>query len=319
MGTYIARRLLGMIPMLFAITIASFLLMHAAPGNAFNAILNPGIKDQAALIKSLEAANGLDKPLWYQYIHWLANFVRGQWGFSFGQHQPVIDLVVPALRNTFILAVMTEILTLCFGIPLGIFQARKPYKTFDYTSSTVTFVLYSVPYFIFALLLIYVFAINLQIFPSQGAEGTGPHAGSLVDHIYHALLPAISLAIVSVAFYSRNTRGSMLEVSRKDYVRTAFAKGLQDRNVFTKHVLRNALIPLITFFGFDLGNLVGGAVILEGLFSYQGMGLLTITAVSNRDYTILMATTVLFAVAILLGNLIADILYAVADPRIRYN
>lgn len=319
MGTYITRRLLGMIPMLFAITVAVFLMMHAAPGNAFNSILNPAIKDPQALIAALKHANGLDRPLWWQYVHWIGNFFSGNWGYSFSEHQPVTAMVGPAIRNTLILAVITEVLTLVFGIPLGLFQSRNPYKAFDYTTSTVSFVLYSVPNFIFAILLIYVFAINLRVFPAQGATGTGLGAGSFADHIYHALLPAISIAFGSIAFYSRNTRGSMLEVSRKDYVRTAYAKGLMQGTVFTKHVLRNAMIPLITFFGFDLGNLIGGAVIIEGLFSYQGMGLLTLSAVSNRDYNVIMATTILFAFAILLGNLIADILYAVVDPRIRYN
>ncbi|KPV42600.1 ABC transporter permease [Alicyclobacillus ferrooxydans] len=319
MGTYITRRLLGMIPMLFFITVAVFLMMHAAPGNAFNSIMNPAIKDPQALIASLEAQNFLNKPLWWQYFHWIGLFVTGNWGFSFAQHAPVIDLVGPAIQNTLILSVMAEIITLAIGIPLGVLQSRKPYSGFDYTTSVVSFILFSVPYFIFAILLIYLFAIHLRIFPAQGAVGTGPNAGSLLDHIYHALLPALSISLVSLAFYSRNTRGSMLEVSRKDYVRTAYAKGLMEGKVFSKHVLRNALIPLITFFGLDIGNLVGGAVILEGLFSYQGMGLLTISAVNNRDYNVIMATTIIFAVAVLLGNLLADILYAVVDPRIRYN
>ncbi|QSO52240.1 ABC transporter permease [Alicyclobacillus curvatus] len=319
MGTYITRRLLGMIPMLFFITLAVFLMMHAAPGNAFNSILNPNIKDPQALIASLEKQNGLDKPLWWQYIHWIALFFTGNWGFSFAEHAPVITLVGPALRNTLILSVLAEVLTLAIGIPLGVFQSRKPYSAFDYTTSVVSFILFSVPYFIFAILLIYVFAIHLRMFPAQGAVGTGPGAGSLFDHIYHALLPAIAIALSYLAFYSRNTRGSMLEVSRKDYVRTAYAKGLNGSTVFSKHVLRNALIPLITFFGLDIGNLVGGAVILEGLFTYQGMGLLTISAVNNRDYNVIMATTIIFAIAVLLGNLLADVLYAVVDPRIRYN
>jgi len=319
LGTYIGRRLLGMIPMLFAITVAVFLLMHAAPGNAFDAILNPAIKDPEALKAALMKANGLNLPLYQQYLHWIGNFMIGNWGFSFAQHTSVISLIGPAIRNTLILSVLAEFLTLIIGIPLGVFQARKPYSTFDYTTATASFVLFSVPAFIFAILLIYLFAIQFRIFPAQGALGTGPGAGSLIDHIYHALLPAISIALVSLAFYSRNTRGSMLEVSRRDYVRTAYAKGLSESTVFRKHVLRNAMIPLITFFGFDFGNLVGGSVILEGIFTYQGMGLLTIGAVQQRDYTVIMATTVLFAVAILLGNLLADIFYAVADPRIRYN
>ncbi len=319
MGTYIVRRLLGMIPMLFLITVAVFLMMHAAPGNAFDAILNPGIKDMAALKQRLIESAGLNKPLWWQYGHWITQFVQGNWGYSFTQHQPVITLIGPALRNTLLLAVMAEIMILAIGIPVGILQARNPYGRFDYVISTFSFVLFSVPYFILAIFLIYFFAIDLGIFPAQGAVGTGPGAGSFVDHVDHAFLPALAIALVSTTVYSRYTRGSMLDVSRKDYVRTAYAKGLSGSLVFRKHVLRNAMIPIVTQFGYDIGGLVGGAVILEGLFSYQGMGLLTINAVNGRDYPVIMATSLLFAVGVLIGNLVADILYAVVDPRIRYN
>jgi peptide/nickel transport system permease protein len=318
-GTFIIRRLLGMIPMLFAITIFTFLMMHAAPGNAIDAMINPSIRDIEQLKEHLREINGLNDPLWLQYVHWLEHFVVGNWGFSFNFHQPVIDLVGPALANTLLLAVVAEVLTLLIGIPIGMYQARHPYSKFDYTASTISFVLYSIPYYILALLLIYLFAITLQIFPAQGATGTGPLAGTFIDHLYHALLPALSIAIANMAVYTRYTRGAMLEVIRKDFTRTAYAKGLSEGRVFRKHVFRNAMIPLVTQFGFDIGSFAGGFIILEGLFQYQGMGYLTITAVSNRDYPVIMATTVLFAVCVLLGNLIADILYALVDPRIRYN
>lgn len=319
MGSYILRRLLGIIPMLFAISIFTFFMMHMAPGDAFDAILNPKIKDVAALQAELRHANGLDQPLWWQYLHWIGNFLTGNFGFSMMQHQPVRDMLGPALKNTLILAVLAELFTLLVGIPVGIIQARYPYSKFDYTSSTGLFVLYSVPYYIFALMLIYVLAINLKIFPAQNAIGTGSSAGSLVDHLYHACLPALSIGLVSFVGYSRYTRSSMLDVSRRDYARTAYAKGLTERKVFFKHIFRNAMIPLVTQFGFDLGGLVGGAIIVEGLFAYQGMGLLTIQAVEGRDYPVIMATTIIFAVGVLLSNLIADILYSVVDPRIRYN
>jgi peptide/nickel transport system permease protein len=294
-------------------------MMHAAPGDAFTAILNPHISDIHALQEKLKEAAGLNKPLPVQYWIWLKHFIVGNFGMSLSMHVPVTQLLGPAIQNTLILSVLAEIMILLVGIPIGISQARNPYSAFDYTSSTVLFVLYSVPYYIFGLLLIYVFAINLDIFPPQNAVGTGPTAGTFIDHLYHAFLPALSLALVNFLQYSRFTRNAMLDVSRRDYTRTAYAKGLSEGKVFFKHVFRNAMIPIVTQFGFDIGNLVGGAVILEGLFSYQGMGLLTIQAVQNRDYTVIMATTVIFAVAVLIGNLIADILYAVVDPRIRYN
>lgn len=308
-----------MIPMLFAISVFVFLLMHMAPGNAFTAILDPRLKDPEQLQKALEQAAGLDRPLPWQYWHWLQQFVTGNMGNSFTLHRPVAELLGPALENTLMLAVLAEAMIIVLGIPIGIWQARKPYSAFDYASSTALFVVYSTPYYILAFFLIYFFAIELQWFPAQNAVGTGPGAGSLVDHLHHAILPALSLALSSFAVYSRFTRASMLDVGRLDYVRTAYAKGLSENRVFFKHVFRNAMIPVVTQFGFDIGNLVAGAVILEGLFSYQGMGYLFLQAVYNRDYPVIMATTLIFAVAILIGNLVADVLYAVVDPRIRYN
>jgi len=317
--SYIIRRVLGMIPMLFAISVFVFLMMHLAPGNAIESMMNPGIKDLAALKAELIKTNNLDKPLYWQYFHWLGLFVTGNFGYSFAAHQPVISLLGPAIRNTLILAVMAEVMLLLLGIPLGILQAKNPYGKFDYTMSIVGFIFYSVPYYIFALFLIYFFAIKLRIFPAQGSTGTGADAGSFIDHIVHAFLPAISIALASFTVYSRYTRGSLLDVGRKDFTRTAYAKGLNSNKVFFKHVFRNGMIPIVTQFGYDIGGLIGGAIILEGLFQYQGMGLLTITAVSNRDYNVIMVTTILIAIGVLIGNLIADILYAVVDPRVRYN
>ncbi|WP_029421207.1 ABC transporter permease [Alicyclobacillus macrosporangiidus] len=319
MGTYVVRRVLGMIPMVFLITVFVFLIMHAAPGNAFDAIMNPAIKDIEQLKEQLEHNAGLDQPLWWQYVHWLGLFVTGNWGFSFTHHVPVTQLVGPAIRNTLILGILAEVLTIALGVPFGILQARNPYGKFDYTSNIVLFCLYSVPFFVFAIFMIYFFAIDLQWFPAQGSTGTGANAGSLGDHLYHALLPALSLAFVNSTIYSRYTRGSMLDVSRKDYVRTARAKGLEEGRVFTKHVFRNGMIPIVTQFGLDFGNMVGGLIITEGIFQYQGMGQLVIDAVNGRDYNVIMATTVLIAIGVLIGNLLADILYAVVDPRIRYD
>lgn len=319
MVSYIVRRLLTMIPMLLIISILVFLLMHAAPGNAIESVLNPRVKDPAALVARLKAENGLDKTLPVQYIHWLGNILRGNLGFSFSQHAPVSQLLWPALRNTLYFAILAEIFTLILGIPVGIKQAKQPYSGFDNTASIASITLFSVPYYIIAIFLIFFLSIKVHIFPAQNAIGTGTSSGSLVDHLYHALLPALSIAIATSAIYSRYTRGSMLEVSRKDYVRTAYAKGLTQSRVFNRHVFRNGMIPIVTQFGLDFGTLAGGAIILEGLFAYQGMGYLTIQAAEQRDYSVIMATTLLIAVGVLLGNLIADVLYAVVDPRIRYD
>lgn len=319
MGTYIVRRLLIMIPMLIAISILVFLMMHAAPGNAIDGILNPRIHDPQALIAQLKKENGLDGSLPVQYGHWLWGFIRGQWGFSFALHENVTTVVIPALKNSLLLALVAEILILIVGIPVGIRQARKPYGSFDNTASVFSVFFFSVPYFIVAIFLLYFFAIKLGWLPAQGAVSTAAGSGSFMDRLQHLILPAISLAITSMATYSRYTRASMLEVSRKDFVRTAYAKGLSESRTFNKHVFRNGMIPIVTQFGLDFGGLAGGAVILEGIFAYQGMGYVTIQAASQRDYAVIMATTMIIAVGILFGNLIADVVYAMVDPRIRYN
>lgn len=318
MGVYVIRRVFGLIPMIFIITVIAFLMMHAAPGDAFSSILNPKIKNINELQEALRHAAGYDQPLIMQYVTWIKNFFTGDWGYSYVKHEPVLSMITPALVNTVILSLMAQVISIGLGIPIGILQSRFPYSKFDYTTSTILFIFFSIPSFIFGIILIYVFAINLGFFPAQGAVGFGPSAGSLGDHLYHAFLPAIALILLSFVAHTRYIRGAMLDVKSSDYTRTAYAKGLKESKVFTKHVFRNAMIPSITQWGYDIAAIVGGSIILEGLFQYQGMGLLTIDAVNNRDYPVIMATTIIYAVAILIGNLIADILYAVVDPRIRY-
>lgn len=319
MGVYILRRILGLIPMIFIITVIAFIMMHLAPGDAFSSIMNPNIKNVDQLQETLRETAGYDKPLPVQYIEWLKNFITGDWGYSYVKFEPVLSMVGPALVNTVFLAVLAQVISIGLGIPIGIMQSRFPYSKFDYTSSTILFIFFSIPSFIFGIILIYVFAVNLGWFPAQGATGFGPNAGSIIDRLYHSFLPATALILLSFVSHTRYVRGAMLDAKSSDYTRTAYAKGLSDRTVFTKHIFRNAMIPSVTQWGYDIAAVVGGSIILEGLFQYQGMGLLTIDAVNGRDYPVIMATTIIFAVAILIGNLIADILYAVVDPRIRYD
>src|SRR5699024_4445996 len=319
LGKYIIRRLLGLIPMLFIITIIAFLMMHFAPGDAFTSIMNPNIKNIDELQESSRKAAGYDKSLPMQYFEWLKNFVTGDWGYSYVEYKPVLSLIGPALYNTIFLAILAQIISIGVGVPIGIIQSRFPYSKFDYTSSTILFIFFSIPSFIFGIILIYLFAINLGWFPAQGAIGIGEGAGSFTNRLYHAFLPATSLILLSLVSHTRYVRGAMLDVRSSDYIRTAYAKGLGEGKVFGKHIFRNAMIPSITQWGYDISSIVGGSIILERVFQYEGMGLLTIDAVSGRDYPVIMATTIIFAFAVLIGNLIADILYAVVDPRIRYD
>ncbi len=321
LATYIIRRLLGLIPTLLVITVIVFILMHLMPGNAFLTLTqNPHIKDAAKVIQRQEVAAGLNLPLWQQYINWIVNLLHGDLGTSFQYQEPVTRLIGFSLPNTLTLAITAEIIVLLIGIPMGVLQASRVNKGFDISTSFVAVLLYSIPGFLFAFFLIYVFSFTLNLLPSFGTVTPAvPWSGDLGDHISHLILPALALALPSVAFYSRLTRGNTLQIIVQDFVRTARSKGLRDGRVLFRHVLRNAIIPIITQFGFDMGALFSGAVIIEEIFTWPGMGELTVSANLNRDYPVILATTLIFAVTVLIGNLIADILLAIADPRIRYN
>lgn len=321
MASYIVRRIIGLIPTIFVITVIVFLLMHAMPGNAFSSLLvNPKIKNAASVYKHLVTANGLNLPLYQQYWDWITNVLQGNLGNSPSLNEPVAEAIGQALPNTLILAVTAEIIILVISIPIGVFQANKVNTSFDVTTSFIMSFLYSIPGFVFALGLLLVFSFTLNWFPANGTITPGVSwSGDLGDHLQHLILPAVALSLPSLAYYSRLTRGNSLAVIVADFVRTARSKGLRGRKVLFRHVLRNAIIPIVTQFGFDLGGLFGGAVIIEEIFTWPGMGELTLTAVTNHDYPIIMATTLIFAITVLLGNLVADILLAAADPRIRYD
>ncbi len=321
MATYIVRRILGLIPTLFVITVIVFLMMHAMPGNAFQSLVfNPRLKNSGELYNRLVKENGLNQSLVVQYIDWMKNVLQGNLGNSFSLNLPVSQLIATYLPNTLILAVTAEVIILAISIPIGVFQANRVNGSFDMISSFISVFLYSIPGFVFALMLIFIFSFTLNWLPSSGTVTAGASwSGSFFDRLQHLILPALALALPSMAYYTRLTRGNTLQVIVADFVRTARAKGLRGRKVLFRHVLRNAIIPIITQFGFDLGGLFGGAVILEQIFTWPGMGELSISATINRDYPLILGTTLLFAVTVLLGNVIADILLAIADPRIRYN
>jgi len=322
MVSYVIRRLLGLIPTLFIITVIVFALMHLMPGNAFQALigLNPQIKDAAKVIAQREANAGLNLSYPQQYVNWIVNLLHGNLGTSLEFQEPVSTLIGIALPNTVTLAFTAELIILIIGIPVGVFQANRANKGFDVATSLLAVFLYSVPAFVFALFLIFLFSFTLNWLPSMGTVTAAvPWSGDLGDRLQHLILPAVALALPSVAYYTRLMRANTLQVFFQDYVRTARAKGLRSARVLFRHVLRNAIIPITTQFGFDIGGLVGGAVILEQIFTWPGMGELTINANLNRDYPVILATTLIFAVMVLLGNLFADILLASMDPRVRYN
>jgi peptide/nickel transport system permease protein len=319
MTGYLIRRILILIPTVFIVSVMVFILMHMMPGNAFEAlILNPKLKDAAAVIANKEKLYGLNLPWPQQYWNWIVNMFHGNFGTDFINQTPVSQELAIDAPRTFRLAIAAEVVILVIGVPMGLYMAAKVNRPFDTVSNFIAMVLYSFPGFVFAMFLILFFAYDLNWLPAgQSVSTTGPNG--LLDHLRHMVLPVLALSLPSIAGYMRLTRSNVLQVLYMDFNRTARAKGLRNRTIMFRHVLRNAMIPLLTQLGFDIGGLLGGAVIIEEIFQYPGMGMLTVGAAIARNYPIILATTLLFAISVVVGNLIADILLAITDPRVRFN
>jgi peptide/nickel transport system permease protein len=324
MLTYTLRRLAYLIPTLLGITIVTFVIISLAPGNPVDLIQSGTMSSQI----SIEAYNsmlhlyGLDQPIHVRYIVWLKRLLTFDFGNSFLDHRPVTTKIWERLPPTLILNISSLFLALILAIPLGLFSAVRQYSVFDKVGGTVLYMLYSLPEFWIALLLIMFFGVKLQILPFIGMESVGARElgffGYLGDRILHMILPTICLTYGSLAFLSRFVRGSTLEVIRQDYVRTARAKGLDDTRVVYRHVFKNTLIPVLTLLGILLPTLISGSVILEYIFSWPGIGALFFESVLSRDYPTVMGLSFITAVMVLLSTLISDLLCAWADPRITY-
>lgn len=321
MYQFIARRILIFIPMLFALSIIVFGLAKAAPGDPFTGkVLDPNV-DPAVYDKQREEL-GLNKSVPEQYIDWVTRFATGDFGESMiFKGRTVKSLLVERFANTLYLGLFALAITLIVAIPIGIFSAKNPYSLLDYSATTFGFLGLAIPNFFFGLMAIYFLSIKLGWFPAQGTiSGPGITGfAAVIDRLHHLVLPGITLGLAGTATYMRYMRSEVLDVLGSDYIRTAQAKGMNERNVLYKHTLRNALIPIITLMGFELGTLLGGAVITEQVFSFPGLGTLFINSVVNRDYPVVMAITLFLGIAILIGNLLADIFYSIVDPRIRYD
>lgn len=320
MYKYILGRLLGMIPNLILITVLIFTFAKLAPGDPFSAMLDPGVSKED--VDRQRELYGLNDSLPKQYLTWLTNVVQGDFGISLKSKRPVNELINERIGNTVLLATISLFITLCIALPLGIISARRPYSLIDYGGTTFSFIGLSIPNFYLGLLLIFVFGLYFGWFPSQGTVTSSANYTGFqlfLDKLHHAVLPSITIGTSATAVYFRYMRSEMLEVVGKDYIRTAKAKGVPERKLLYKHSLRNAMIPIITLMGFEFGSLVSGAIITERVFSWPGIGTLFLDSILGRDYPTIMAISLIIAVAILIGNLIADILYSVVDPRIRYN
>ncbi|WP_284141337.1 MULTISPECIES: ABC transporter permease [unclassified Virgibacillus] len=321
MYKYIIRRILIFIPMLILLTIIVFGLAKAAPGDPFTGkILDPTV-DPAVFEKQREEL-GLNDPIPVQYAAWVSEVAKGNFGESmYYNGRSVQSLISERVVKTLNLGLFALAITLIVAIPIGMYSARNPYSLLDYGATTFGFLGLAIPNFFFGLIAIYVLSINLGWFPAQGSitstEVTGISA--FFNRIHHMVLPGITLGLAGTASYMRYMRSEVLDVLGSDYIRTAKAKGMTERNVLYKHTLRNAIIPIITLMGFEFGALLSGAIITEQVFSYPGLGTLFINSITNRDYPVIMAINLLLGVTILIGNLLADIFYSIVDPRIRYD
>src|SRR5215208_3617626 len=320
MGRYLLRRLIVSVPVLFGITLVTYVIVNMAPGDPVSALINP--EQISALgpgwLEEQKHALGLDRPLPIRYVYWLKEVAQGNLGFSYTDRQPIADKIVHRLWPTLKLMLTVQLLALAIAVPIGVLSAVRQYSWLDYLATIFGFTTISIPAFFLGLAAIYVFAVKLRWLPTAGMATVG-QPPSLLDSLKHLILPAAVLGLGQAAPLIRYTRSSMLETIRQDYVRVARAKGLPEGSVITRHALRNALIPLVTVVALTLPQLLGGAVIIEQVFSWPGMGTLAIKAVRGRDYPTIMAINLLGAVLVLVSSLIADVIYAWVDPRISYS
>ncbi|NWA45128.1 ABC transporter permease [Pseudomonas reactans] len=316
MRNFILRRLLQTIPMLFLASLLIFMLFALTPGD----FIDGNVTLTAQRAAELKALYGLDQPVFTRYFRWLGQLLQGNLGFSLQYQIPVSQLLNQYIWNSFLLAGISMVLYWGIALAVGIVSALKPYSLFDHVVSVVIFAAMSFPTFFLCLLLIKWFAVDLHWLPVGGMTNTGSDATGwpwVMQVAAHLILPVLALVMLQAGSLTRYFRASMLDVIRMDFIRTARAKGLRERTIIFKHALRNALLPLITLMGFELPGLFSGAIITEKVFNWPGAGHINIDSLAARDYPVLMGFTLFLAVLTILGNLIADVLYAWADPRIR--
>lgn len=324
MTQYILRRVLMTIPVFIGITFFVYLGINLAPGDPIQSMI-PFEQIAEATPQEIQAIRrslGLDQPLIVRYGKWLGQMLQGNFGRSFKKKAPVLDLLKDRVVNTFKLSLAALAIALAIGVTSGILMALKQYTWVDYVLSVFTLAQWSTPPFFVALAAIYFFSIKLSWLPTFGmhsAEVPASLPASLWDQFKHIIMPATILGLYGSATYARYTRASILDVLHSDYVTTARAKGLQEKTVVLRHVFRNAALPVVTIVGLSLANLLGGAVIVETIFAWPGMGKLGVAATIERDYPLLMGVVTVGAFMVLLSNLLADIFYAWVDPRIHYD
>lgn len=319
MFSYIRRRIVHMVPLLLGITVFSFIIIQMAPGDFFDQLkLNPQISE--VTLEKMRHEFGLDKPWFVQYFHWLKNILKLDFGYSFTYHVPVFDLIKERVWNTFVLSFFSMIFIWLLAIPIGVVSAVKRNTLLDKLFSVVAFLGMSIPSFFLAFLLIFV-AAKTGWLPIGGVVSLDHESlgffGGIIDHLKHILIPVTVLVVGGLAGLIRLMRANMLEVLRSQYITTARAKGLPEYLVIYKHALRNAINPLVTIFGYEISGLLSGAALVETVTSWPGLGRLMLDAVFSQDLYLVMGSLVMSAALLLFGNLAADVLLLVVDPRIR--
>ena len=313
MGKYIIKRILIAIPVLIGITIIDYVIMCMA-GSPLEMLQGPRISQAAVEARAIQL--GLDKPVYVQYFVWLGQLLHGNMGYSIDSYQPVADMIASHLGPTLLLMGVSLIVSLLIAVPAGIYSAIHQYSRGDYTVVTLSFLGSSIPGFFLSLLLIFLFTVKLGWLPSSGMKTLGTSGGA-ADVAAHMVMPVIVLATSMAGTNIRYIRSAVLEILQQDYLRTARAKGIGRFKVINKHALRNALIPIVTVIGMEIPMLFGGQVIVEQVISWPGLGLMTMSAITSRDYPVIMGVCLLSAVVVLVANLLTDILYALVDPTIQ--
>lgn len=316
MGGYLVRRGLSALGILLLVTIIGFSILHLAPGGPvaqFAATSEMGPED----IARIEHQLGLDRPLPVQYAEWFWRMLQGNWGVSYRDQQPVLNIIGSHLGATLELMFVATLMAVLLGGWIGVMGAIRRNSFFDSISTIGAMIAISIPTFWFGLVVIYVFSIQLQWLPSGNRYTAGD--GSFWNQIHHLIAPSVVLALVTTASWSRYMRSSMLDVLNQDFVRTARSKGMSERRVLFGHIMRNAILPMITIAGLQLPTLLSGALVTETVFAWPGMGRLFLDSISYRDYPTVMGILMFTAILVLLGSLIADLLYSVVDPRIKVN
>ena len=314
----VLRRILAMIPQLFILSIIIFLLAKSMPGDPFTGLITP--QTDPAVLEELRRKAGLYDPIHVQYIRWIKNAFQGDFGLSYAYKIPVKTLIGQRAANTFVLSLLSTVLTYCIAIPLGVLAGRYQNSKLDKMVILYNYISYAIPTFVLSLMMLWLFGYTLNWFPKTGSVTIGLNPGTFkyyFDKLYHLILPSTTYALLATVGIIQYLRNEVIDAKSLDYVKTARSKGVPEKKVYSKHIFRNSLLPIAAFFGYTITGVLSGSVFIELIFSYPGMGNLFISSISTRDYSVVTTLILLFGFLKLLGSLLSDIIMSIVDPRIR--